>query len=161
MPCISIHPLELFSPSRISRSQEWTQHQGNSQERAIHHNYRRFSADLGRGASRDVITTHIQPNPSSIHVRQTGVQLKGLIYRPTSLRKTISRDCNFASSSSFPGKKKARKTRQVTSQILEKQKKQTAASIKPLWPQRSQNKILYGLTHTFCTVTTCKRNGIN
>lgn len=52
-------------------------------------NYGRFSAHLGQDASRDLIATCIRPEPSSTHVRWTRVQLKGLIYRQTSRRKTV------------------------------------------------------------------------
>lgn len=38
----------------------------------------KISADLCRDSSRDVVTKHVQPKPSSIHVRRTRVQLTSL-----------------------------------------------------------------------------------
>lgn len=65
----------------------------------------RITADLGRDVSCDVITMHDQPKPSSIRVRRTSAQPKGLIYRQASRAKTSLCNGRFNISSSFPQKK--------------------------------------------------------
>lgn len=66
-----------------------------SQERAIF----QISADSARDVSCDVITMCVQPRHSSIHVCRTAVQLKVLVYRQISLRKTIPCDRDFTKTS--------------------------------------------------------------
>lgn len=55
-----------------------------SEELVIVQNSRRFS---GQDTPCDIITTYVQPKPSSIHVCRT-LQLKGLVYQQLSLQKT-------------------------------------------------------------------------
>lgn len=56
-----------------------------SEELAIFQNHRRFSADQGRDAACDVITTHLRPKPSSTDSRASNVSAAKRSHLPQTL----------------------------------------------------------------------------